>query len=88
MLTVSDAACEHLVAVLDQMEEAPDGAAIRILTGPQGLNMAVDTPNDGDKTVEHDGRTVLVLDEAVCNLLDERTLDIQDTEQGKALAIS
>lgn len=87
MLTVSDAACQHLTTVLDQMDKTPDGAAIRIVAGPQGLGMSVDTPNDGDKTIEHQGKTILLLDENVSNMLDERTLDVQETEQGTALAL-
>ena len=87
MLTVSDAACEHLASVLDQMDATPQDAAIRIVQGPNGLGMSVDTPNDGDKTIEHDGKTILLLDEQVSNLLDERTLDVQQTDQGTALAL-
>jgi Fe-S cluster assembly iron-binding protein IscA len=88
MLNVSDAALSHLATMLDGVEGAPDEAAIRLVAQPQGLGMAVDTPNDGDHTVEHDGRVVLLVDDQVANMLDGRTMDLQETEQGTALAIN
>jgi len=88
MLTVSDDARAHLASLLENVEGAPDDAAIRLVAQPQGLGLAVDTPDDADETVEHDGRTILVMDAEVASMLDERTLDIQQTEQGTALAIS
>jgi len=88
MLNVSDEALGHLATMLDGVEGAPDEAAIRLVAQPQGLGMAVDTPNDGDQTIEHDGRVVLLVDEQVAGMLEGRTMDLQETEQGTALAIS
>jgi len=88
MLNVSDEALGHLATMLDGVEGAPDEAAIRLVAQPQGLGMAVDTPNDGDQTIEHDGRVVLLVDEQVAGMLEGRTMDLQEPEQGTALAIS
>ena len=88
MLNVSDAALGHLATMLDGVEGAPDDAAIRLVAQPQGLGMAVDTPNDDDHTITHDGRVILLVDDQVANMLDGRTMDLQETEQGTALAIS
>ncbi|MFG0276313.1 MAG: hypothetical protein ACF8QF_14800 [Phycisphaerales bacterium] len=88
MLTVTDNALTHLAGMLDNVEGAPDDAAIRLIAQPQGLGLAVDTPNDGDNTVDQNGKTVLLLDEQISTMLDGRTLDLQQTEQGAALSIS
>lgn len=88
MLTVTDDALTHLASMLDNVEGAPDDAAIRLIAQPQGLGLAVDTPRDEDKTIEQDGKPVLLLDEQISTMLDGRTLDLQQTEQGAALSIS
>jgi len=87
MLTLTQAAGEHLSKLLDE-SDANDEAAVRLVAREQGLALAADQPRPEDTTFEHDGKTVLILDQQVAEALADRTLDVQDTENGKALAIS
>jgi len=87
MLTLTQAAGEHLSKLLDE-SDANDEAAVRLVAREQGLALAADQPRPEDTTFEHDGKTVLILDQQVAEALADRTLDVQDTENGKALSIS
>jgi len=87
MLTLTDAASEHLAKLLDE-SDVPDEAAVRLVVREEGVALAADQPKPEDTTFEHNGKTILVLDEQVAEALNDRTLDVEDTEQGRALAIS
>ncbi len=86
MLTVTEAASAHLAQMLADAE-APNDVAIRIVVREGGLVLALDSANTEDATFDHEERTVLVLDTEVSELLQEKTLDVQDTEEGPQLAI-
>jgi Fe-S cluster assembly iron-binding protein IscA len=86
VLTVTDAASAHLAQMLADAE-APDDVAIRIVAREGGLVLALDSTNTEDATFDHEERTVLVLDTEVSKLLEEKTLDVQDTEEGPQLAV-
>jgi Fe-S cluster assembly iron-binding protein IscA len=77
MLTVTDAASQHLAAILAQ-ESVPDEAAIRLVHEGQSLGMQADTARPDDVTFEHDGRTILLLDPQVAELLTDETLDLEN----------
>lgn len=76
MLTVTDAASERLATILDE-EGVPEDKAIRLVRNEEGLGMQPDSERPGDVSFAHDGRTVLVLDEQLSELLTEETLDVQ-----------
>ncbi len=82
MLEVTDQAKAHLAELLEQ-SGADEEAAVRLTKGDSGLDLVLDTPQPGDQTVEHDGSTVLVLEQQLAELLGSRTLDIS-TEQEQA----
>ena len=86
MLTVTETAGAHLAEMLDEAK-APGGAAARFIMGPEGLSLAMDAKRDGDEIFAHEGRTVLLVAEDVASLLADKTLDLTDTEQGKALTL-
>jgi Fe-S cluster assembly iron-binding protein IscA len=86
MLTLTTAASEYLNGILTN-EQTPDDAAVRIVAEQQGLAMKLDTPRPGDATFDHEGRTVLLLDESVKQLLGDSTLDVEATATGTTLAI-
>ena len=86
MLTVTEAASAHLAGMLENAD-APDGHAIRVVPSQGSIALQLDTPNSEDQAVEHGGRTVLVLDNQVQQMLGERTLDMDQTENGPALAL-
>jgi len=87
MLTLTPQASEHLANLLNE-SDAPDEAAVRLVVREQGLALATDEPKPEDTTFDHDGKTVLVLDQQVAEALADRTIDVEDSAQGKALSIS
>ena len=86
MLTVTEPAGAHLEKLLDEAE-APEGAAARFVASEEGLTLQLDNPKPEDETHDHGGRTVLLLDQQVAELLSDKTLDLQQTEQGPSLAL-
>jgi len=75
MLTVTEAASARLAEILKQ-EEFPEEAAIRFVREAGGLRLQSDNERPGDTTFQHEGRTVLLLDEQVSELLADETLDV------------
>lgn len=87
MLTITEPASAHLRKLLDDAN-APDEAAVRFIMGQQGLSLKMDNQQPGDQIFEHNGRTVLLLDDQLSNLLADRTLDVKETERGTMLALT
>ena len=52
------------------------------------LGLGLDRPQEGDQVFEHNGKKILMLDEAVGDLLDGATIDAVDTPEGQRLTIS
>ena len=84
MLTLTESAGAHLAGVL---AEAPENAAVRLTVQQQSLAPTLDQPREQDVTFEHEGRTVLVLEPKLADLLSDRTLDTQDSEEGSRLVL-
>ena len=87
MLTVTDAACVHLVALLDDAE-VPDGTAARCTFEDDQLSLVPDTPGDDDQTIDHDGRVVLIVGPMEMAALDDVTIDVAETEDGPQLVLT
>jgi Fe-S cluster assembly iron-binding protein IscA len=75
MLNVTTAARAYLSNLLEQAD-APPECAVRLVVESGKLAAAIDRERDGDATFAHEGNTVLVLDETVSTVLDDRTLDL------------
>jgi Fe-S cluster assembly iron-binding protein IscA len=75
MLTVTQKASVHLKEMLDEAE-APEDKCIRISTKGDHLALAFGSKEPGDTTYEHEGRTVLVIDEQLAKQLDDRKVDV------------
>ena len=88
MLTVTETAGAHLAQILSQ-SEAPqaEGVVVRMFNGPNGLGLTLDQSRPEDTTFDHDGETVLAMDSELANALDEKTLDVANSEQGRSLTI-
>jgi Fe-S cluster assembly iron-binding protein IscA len=81
MLTVTDAALQHLQAALAQTE-AIDAACFRItVSGEDSLGLTVQEPDVSDRTFECNGETVLATPEPLLELLSERVLDLDQDGQ-------
>lgn len=79
MLTVTDAALQHLHAALSQ-NDALDATCFRFAKrGQDTLGLIVEEPDSGDQIFEYDGDTVLATPKPLLDLLATKVLDI-DTE--------
>ncbi len=86
MLNITEPAADHLSKLLNEAD-APEGTAARFVASQEGLSLQVDSPRPDDQTIEHDGKAILLLDAQVAELLDDKTLALEETEQGPALTI-
>ena len=86
MFTITDAAGEHLTALLENAK-APEETAIRFALEGNTLAPKLDTAHPGDETFAHAGRTVLVLDPDALQVIADGTLDVQPTEEGPKLVL-
>jgi Fe-S cluster assembly iron-binding protein IscA len=61
---------------------------IRLRIDSQGeISLALDVPRDGDRRVEHQGDTVLVLDPGICVMLSDVVVDVEENDQGRAVVL-
>lgn len=81
MLNVSDKAGEALHRALEANEGGGEDV-LRLTRSGDQLALAVDQERDGDQIVEHDGRSVLVVEPAISQALDGATLDAVQTPEG------
>ncbi len=80
MFSITEAAGAHLAEMLKNAEEADD-VFLRLVEEKDGFALRHDSAVARDKTFTHEGRTVLLLDEELCQKLTDRTLDVDDTEE-------
>lgn len=93
MISVTSEAKTVLNDLLEQSGTKDDGQTIRLTampdaeTGRVQLGLQLDQPAEEDHVVEHNGKTVLVMDHDIADRLDGLTLDTVDTPEGKLLTI-
>jgi len=76
MLTATDAASARLAQMLDD-PGSPEDVAVRFVFEGQGIALKQDNQRPGDTMFQHEGRTVLLLEAQVPELLAEDTLDVE-----------
>jgi hypothetical protein len=86
MFTMTETAGEYLTALLDNANAAEE-TAIRLVLDDKTLTPKLDNARPGDATFDHEGRTVLVLDAQVKQVLGESMLDVRATEEGPTLVL-
>ena len=87
MITVTDRAKEVLKATLIATEADPD-EGLRLLPTPDGtFVLTLDTELPGDQVVEHEGSKVLIVGIEYLKVLDGKTVDCCDTEDGTVLVV-
>jgi len=64
-----------------------EGTAIRLVLEGNTLTPQVDNAHPGDETFDYEGRTVLMLDAQVSQVLDDSTLDVEATDEGPKLIL-
>jgi hypothetical protein len=87
MLTITEKAGDYLNQVVGQAE-VPEGNTIRLYAADGQLQIAFDSPQDGDETFDHEGKTVLIVEKPLAEGLEGRTLDIKTGEQGVSLVLA
>ncbi|MEQ9411848.1 MAG: hypothetical protein RIK87_29305 [Fuerstiella sp.] len=85
MLKVTDAAAQHLNTLLF---EAPPTAAIRFVLNDNQLQPQIDNAREGDVAYKCGDRPVLFVGPQMAEMLGERTLDTQKSEQGPRLVLT
>jgi hypothetical protein len=86
MFVITESAGEFLCAALERAQ-APQEAALRLELDGGSLVSKLDEPRPGDTTFDHDGRKVLIMDERVCQLLEDSVLEVQPTPEGQKLVL-
>jgi len=84
MFTVTRPARAYLAAGLDSAN-APDGLIMRLILQDESLDARVDHVRAGDVTFEHKGQTVLAIDAETAEVLEDYTLEMQETPDGSRL---
>jgi len=84
MLTLTEAAGAHLADILAD-KECPDDVAVRFVCAESGNSLMLDSKKADDSAFEHEGRTVLLLDQSAVEVLGDETLDFKQTDAGGAL---
>jgi len=86
MLNVTDKAAAALHESLEA-STSEESHALRLTRTAEGLALALDEQREGDQVVEHDDRTVLVIEEEISRALAGATLDATETPEGPRLVL-
>lgn len=88
MLTVTESARQILKETLQEHSDDPEtGIRLSVQEGGQ-FGIALDSESEGDQVVEHEGAKVLLVASALSNVLEGRTMDVHETEEGPKLYIT
>ena len=87
MITVTEAAGAYLNNLLEEVR-APGEAAIRMVVQGKDVSLRLDSERPGDASVDHKGRTILVLDNGASSALASKKLDVKTTEEGPKLTVT
>ena len=87
MISVTEHAKKVLKTMLIAMESDPN-EGLRLLPGPDGeFVLALDTTLSGDDVVEYEGFKVLLVGVEYFKLLNGKTVDCLETEDGEVLIV-
>ena len=86
MVTVTDAAGAYMAELLTQAN-AQEHKAIRLIFDEHGFAPKMDQAREGDIAFSYSGRTVLVLDTLAMQVMEDQTLDVQQTEDGLKIVL-
>lgn len=87
MIGVTERAKSELKILLQNNVDNPQ-ACLRLKADEQGqLGVGIDVEMPGDKTVEYEGTTLLVVAQELADNLVNVAIDVRDTEEGSQLVI-
>lgn len=84
MLNVTNAARARLSEML---AKHPEDVAVRIVFRNGRTRLKRGSVRPGDEVFQRQGRIVLALTESVAGRLENRTLDLHDTDEGRRLRL-
>jgi Fe-S cluster assembly iron-binding protein IscA len=88
MLTVTEIAKQMLKETLQEHSDDPE-TSIRLSLQEEGqFGISLDSESEGDQVVEYEGSKVLLVAPALSNVLEGRTMDVHDAEEGPKLYIT
>ena len=87
MFTITEQAAVLIHHQLDEKSD-DDQVVMRILMEDGRWSWAVDVPRVNDKIYEYKGTPVVAVRQDVSELLENRTLDIRETEKGAVFVIN
>ena len=86
MLSITEAALEHISQLLDGRDDA-EGTVVRCTVEEGSLALIPDTEQPGDQVFHHEDKAVFVVAEELSQMLDGREFDVGTTEQGTGLTL-
>jgi hypothetical protein len=86
MLTVTEAARDRLLSKLVSKKAAKD-EAMRFTRRKGGWKLCLERACPDDATVVHQGRNVLLMDQAVSKAMTAMALDVRQTDGGPRLTL-
>lgn len=86
MVTVTDAAGAHLARLLEQAQ-VPDDTAVRLLLDASHVVPQIDQARPGDTVFSYAGKTILLLDELTVRSMQDKTLDVQNSDDGPKIVL-
>ena len=86
-LTITGQACAALKSILDNLEHGADQTLRLILETSGELALSIDTANNGDSIVNHEGCAVLLIDSQTVERLSGRTLAASDITPGTIVVV-
>jgi hypothetical protein len=86
MLTVTAGALDRLSTKLTR-KKTTHGVALRFTRADGGWRLRPDHARPADMEFKHDGRSVLLLDEAASKAMTNMTLDVKSTHSGPRLSL-
>jgi Fe-S cluster assembly iron-binding protein IscA len=87
MITVTERAKEKLKAILVDTGASTDEGLRLLPTENEGFALAMDTEMSADQVVEYEGYKVLLVGIEYFQLLNGKTLDCQNTEEGMVMFV-
>jgi Fe-S cluster assembly iron-binding protein IscA len=87
MLSVTDAALEHVKSLLDAANRSAS-TKLRVFIGPSGAQFRFDYPRPGDHFYSCDGQKVLICDDFVVEYLRSQTIDVKRGPNGIAFVVA
>jgi len=88
MVTVTDRAKEQLKeTLLAHVKDDPEIGLRLTQESPDLFRLEPDREVEGDNVIEHDGYKVLLVGPKLATIVEEFTIDVQDTVEGPNLVV-